>query len=193
MALTLQPKLAPAEGQEATAYDAALAQTEGSVAAYWRPSKDSYLSRITREQLLALARETLGESWAQARRSDKKASLVEQIDRAFADPAKYGRTPEQIEKLKTWLPAGMAFGGASPEAAKAKKPRKPRNHQPGGQRCPPVIRCHQAVAWVRKTPSAVARNRSKYSGEQRQICVQARKHLFNQGNSSFPMPQARGE
>jgi ParB family chromosome partitioning protein len=125
VALTLQPKLAPADGDEATAYDAALALTEASVAGYWRPGKDNYLGRITRDQLLALARDTLGEAWAQSRASDKKASLVEQLDRAFADPAKQGRTPEQAEKLKSWLPARMAFGTVPTlEAGKANKARK---------------------------------------------------------------------
>ena len=35
IALTLQPKLGPADGEEATAYDAALALTEASVAGSW--------------------------------------------------------------------------------------------------------------------------------------------------------------
>ncbi|HLJ92766.1 MAG TPA: ParB/RepB/Spo0J family partition protein [Gemmataceae bacterium] len=124
VALTLQPKLAPADGDDATAYDAALGLTDGSVAAYWRPGKESFLGRITRDQLLALARDTLGEAWAQAHAGDKKASLVDQLDRAFSDPAK-GRTPQQAEKLKTWLPAGMAFAIAEPpKPSKARKARR---------------------------------------------------------------------
>ena len=66
VALTLQPKLGPAEGDEATAYDAALSLTGASVAGYWRPTKDNFLSRITRDQLLAISREVLGEPWAQS-------------------------------------------------------------------------------------------------------------------------------
>ncbi|HWY87046.1 MAG TPA: hypothetical protein VNX28_09995, partial [Gemmataceae bacterium] len=125
VALTLRPKLAPAPGSDATAYDAALALTDGNVAGYWRPCKDSFFARITREQLLALARDTLGEAWAQSRASDKKAVLVDQLDRAFAHPAENGRTAEQAEKLKCWLPAGMAFGIASTTTpVKAKKARK---------------------------------------------------------------------
>ncbi|HTU17728.1 MAG TPA: ParB/RepB/Spo0J family partition protein [Gemmataceae bacterium] len=125
VALTLQPKLAPADSAESTAYDCALSLTEGSVASYWRPAKDSYLGRITRDHLLALGRETLGEQWAGSRASDKKAELVDQLDRAFADPAKHGRTPEQVEKLKSWLPAGMAFTAArTPKPAKPAKARK---------------------------------------------------------------------
>jgi ParB family chromosome partitioning protein len=122
VALTLQPKLAPADGNEATAYDVALAMTGADVAAYWRPGKESYLARVTRDQLLTLARDTLGEAWAQSRAREKKATLVEQLARAFADPGKYGHSPQQAEKLKTWLPAGMAFGG-KPEPEKAKKAR----------------------------------------------------------------------
>jgi ParB family transcriptional regulator, chromosome partitioning protein len=124
VALTLQPKLAPATIDDATAYDAALDLTGGKMAGYWRPRKDSYLGRITRDQLLALGRDTLGESWAQSRAGDKKASLVEQLDRAFADPAKHGRTPEQVEKLKNWLPAGMALGFHIWATATKKKARK---------------------------------------------------------------------
>lgn len=124
-ALTLQPKLGPADGDEATAYDAALALTEASVAAYWRPGKESYFRRVSRHQLLALGRDALGEQWAQSRASDKKAEIVDQLDRAFADPARYGRTPEQVEKLNSWLPAGMAFAaGSMPTPAKTKKSRK---------------------------------------------------------------------
>jgi ParB family chromosome partitioning protein len=125
IALSLKPKLAPADRDPATAYDAALALTGASVAAYWRPGKASYLGRITRDQLLALARDTLGESWAGSRANDKKASLVDQLDRVFADPAKYGRTPEQLEKLKTWLPTGMSFGTIpQPKPAKGKRTKK---------------------------------------------------------------------
>ena len=125
MALTLKPKLAPAEGEEPTAFDAALALTEGSVASYWRPTRDNCLGRISRDRLLAIARDTIGEAWANSRASEKKALLVDQLDRAFADPAKYGRTPEQVDKLKTWLPTGMAFDTIpTPTPAWAKKTRK---------------------------------------------------------------------
>ena len=124
VALTLQPKLAPADGEQATAYDAALALTAGSVADYWRPGKDSFLRRINREQLLALGRDTLGEQWAQSHAGDKKGLLVDQLDRAFSNPEKSGRTPDQALKLKTWLPQGMSFDIAAPKPAKAKKARK---------------------------------------------------------------------
>ena len=125
VALTLQPKLAPAHPEEATAYDAALSRTDGRVAAYWRPTKGNFLCRLTRDQLLDVGREVLGEQWSQSRANVKKSSLVEQLDRAFSDPDKSGRTVGQIEKLKHWLPTGMAFGhAATPKPAKSKKARK---------------------------------------------------------------------
>jgi ParB family chromosome partitioning protein len=125
VALTLQPKLGPTADDEGTAYDAALALTGANVAAYWRPTGANFLGRISRDQLLALARETLGEPWAQSRARDKKASLVAQLDRAFAAPDnRAGQKPEQTEKLKTWLPAGMAFTVPTVKPAKGKKNRK---------------------------------------------------------------------
>ena len=125
MALTLKPKLAPAVDDETTAYDAALSLTAASVAGYWRPTKGSFLGRITRDQLLAIGRDVLGEPWAQSHFNDKKALLVDQLDRAFSNPDKSGRTPDQIEKLKSWLPQGMSFDiAAAPKPANAKKARK---------------------------------------------------------------------
>ena len=141
MALTLKPKLAPAAGDEATAYDAALALTGASVAGYWRPTKDNYLGRITRDQLLAIGREVLGEAWSQSRSSEKKALLVDQLDRAFADPEKFGRTPDQVEKLKTWLPTGMSFDMAETETGQGEEKQEGRLMINRAGRCgaPPIF------------------------------------------------------
>ncbi|HYV35108.1 MAG TPA: ParB/RepB/Spo0J family partition protein [Gemmataceae bacterium] len=125
VALTLRPKLAPATIDDATAYDMALDLTGGDMSGYWRPAKDSFLSRVSRDQLFAIARDTLGEAWVKPRASDKKTLLVDQLDRAFADPAKHGQTAEQVAKLKNWLPAGMALSiHLYSKPAKAKKAAK---------------------------------------------------------------------
>lgn len=118
VASSLKPQLAI--GKEATAYEQALSLTDAGVAGYWRPAAANYLGRITRDQLLALGREVLGEEWAQLRHSDKKGHLVEQLARAFAEPEKHARDAEQLEKLTQWLPDGMAFT-AAPRQPKAKK------------------------------------------------------------------------
>jgi hypothetical protein len=125
VAITLKPRLAPATDAEASAYDAALSMTDGSVAAYWRPTKDNMLARLNRGQLLAVGRDVLGEMWAQASGDVKKALLVDQLDRAFSDPEKNGRTAQQAEKLRSWLPSGMSFHFAiNRKPAKAKKAKK---------------------------------------------------------------------
>ncbi len=125
VALTLQPKLGPTQGDEATAYDAALSLTAASVAGYWRPTKGNFLGRVTRDQLLAIGGEVLGELWVQSRCNDKKSLLVSQLDRAFSDPKHSGRAPDQIEQLKSWLPQGMSFDiAAEQKPAKSKKARK---------------------------------------------------------------------
>jgi ParB family transcriptional regulator, chromosome partitioning protein len=99
--------------------------TAGNVADYWRPGKENFFRRITREQLLAIGREVLGDTWAAASSNEKKSLLVEQLDRAFADSGNPDRPTEQAERLKTWLPAGMAFGTApTPNSTKTKKARK---------------------------------------------------------------------
>jgi ParB family chromosome partitioning protein len=125
VASTLKPKLGSPAGEDVTAYDVALSLTAAGVADYWRPTKDNFLSRLTREQLLAIGREVLGDLWAQSNYTVKKALLVDQLNRAFADPEMPGRTPEQIERLKNWLPEGMSFDiTATVKPAKAKKARK---------------------------------------------------------------------
>lgn len=125
VAMTLKPKLAPAASDEVTAYHISLSLIEANVAAYWRPTRENFLGRVTRDLLLATSRDVLGDAWAQSRTSDKKVLLVDQLHRAFADPEKSGRTPDQIEKLKTWLPAGMPLAIAiTPKQAKSKKAKK---------------------------------------------------------------------
>lgn len=124
MALTLKPRLTPTSGEDVTAYDLALSLTSGSVETYWRPTRENFFSRVTREQLLAIRTEVLGSAWGKAYQDDKKGTLVEQLHRAFADPDASGRRPEQVEKLKSWLPACMTFTVNLPKPAKAKKARK---------------------------------------------------------------------
>jgi ParB family chromosome partitioning protein len=108
---TLRPGLALSKPEDATAYDVALSLTGADVALYWRPTKANYLGRLTREQLLALGGELLGQPWATERRGLKKSQLVDELDAAFASPGEHGMSPEAAERLKSWLPAGMSFAG----------------------------------------------------------------------------------
>lgn len=119
-AKALRPKLAPASAHDVTAFDMALKATDGRVEAYWRPTKTNYLGRITREQLLTIGEEVFGAGWAKDRRNDKKGTLAELLDEAFASPGDAGRSSKQVQKLATWLPAGMSFhSGAAPQSVVA--------------------------------------------------------------------------
>ena len=125
VALTLQPKLGPVEGEEATAYDAALSLIAASVADYWRPTKDNFLSRITRDQLLAISREVLGNPGHNRTSTTRRRCWSISSTGPSPIREKSGRTQDQILKLKSWLPQGMSFDIASaPKPAKARKARK---------------------------------------------------------------------
>jgi ParB family chromosome partitioning protein len=114
VATSLQPQLST--GHENSAHEQALALTGVDVADYWRPTKEQYLKRLTRPQLLALGAELLGEAWAYQRMDYKKTELVERLEAAFRAPEQPGHSPEAAAKLAAWLPEGMAFLPPEPTA-----------------------------------------------------------------------------
>jgi ParB family chromosome partitioning protein len=119
VATSLKPQLST--GNESTACELALSLTDASMAAYWRPTRSNYLGRISRDQLLALGRELLGEQWSHAHSRHKKGELADALERAFADPQKIACTAEQRHKLKHWLPEGMAFDTAGQPVSAAER------------------------------------------------------------------------
>ena len=122
VAASLKPKLGT-EDDEPTAYDIALSLTGGNPADYWRPTKDNYLSRINREQLLAIGGTVMLDGWVDAHRNDKKGTLVALLDKAFADSGK----PDTRGAIKNWLPKGMGFHAEAQEAEPVKTAKKGRN------------------------------------------------------------------
>jgi hypothetical protein len=127
VAVTLQPKLDT--GGRPTAYDVSLAQTGVNVADHWRPTKESYLGRITKDQLLEIGKELIGgengEAWARRNANQKKGDIAAELHGVFNSGELPGATHEQVERVKNWLPAGMAFREApEPTKAKAKKGKK---------------------------------------------------------------------
>lgn len=130
-ALTLKPKLG-ADGGRTTAYDIALSRIGDCVAEYWRPTKANYFGRVAKDQLLEIGRELIGgergDQWAKANAKEKKGDIADELHRHFAagdGEASTTATPEQIERLRNWLPEGMAFPSLpEPTPAKAKGRRK---------------------------------------------------------------------
>ncbi|WP_422927488.1 ParB/RepB/Spo0J family partition protein [Singulisphaera sp. PoT] len=115
VASCLKPQLAT--GHEDTAWEMALSLTDADMADYWRPTRDNYLGRVSRDRLLAIGRELLGEPWAQSRSRDKKSELAGALERAFTAPGSVPCTQSQREALTRWLPDGMAFGRTPPPLA----------------------------------------------------------------------------
>lgn len=108
VAASLKPQLS--SGHADGAWELALSLTDPRMEAYWRPTRETYLGRVTRDRLLALGRELFGEQWSQARSRDKKGELAAELERAFTEPERVARSPEQLDALRRWLPEGMAFG-----------------------------------------------------------------------------------
>ena len=93
------------------------------VAACWRPTAASYFGRVKKEMSLDVARELIGDRWADEHGGDKKAGLAEAMEAAFCEQAREraGLTPAAAAKTVRWLPAGMGLGdnGAATEEVEA--------------------------------------------------------------------------
>lgn len=125
-ATTLKPTLRDEQREFPTAYETALSLTGGSVAELWRPTKDNYLSRITRDQLLGIGREFGKEPWVNYRKDWKKASLADELHGYFAK----SHNPDTTDAVRNWLPKGMAYLPAPEEQEPAKqKPVKKGKRQ----------------------------------------------------------------
>ena len=95
---------------------------------------DLLWSRLRKDRILAIARETLGEAWAQAEAKQKKADIAKAMQDAFAhgDGVPAGITAESRAAAIAWTPPGFrAFdtgtvddeGTASDEGTTAPEPQ----------------------------------------------------------------------
>ncbi len=123
-ASTLKATLATDDPKQVTAYEVALSLTGARVSDSWRPSRENYLGRVTREQLLILGRELFGDPWVHSRRSEKKGKLVDELHKAFSNPERHPGQPEELQKLKQWLPAGMAFQATAVPTRPARRQKR---------------------------------------------------------------------
>ena len=107
--------------------EATVARLDVDFAQRYRPDAAFLFGRLRKDRLLAIARETLGEAWAAAHRTDRKAALAEAMEAAFAagDAVPAGVGPSARAAALAWVPPGFrAFdtggaeaSGAAPEAA----------------------------------------------------------------------------
>lgn len=76
----------------------------------WRPTRDNFLKRCTAAQLTAIVAEIYGKAAAKNFGKGNKKKMVDELHKAFADPAKASTDKAIQDKLLTWMPAGMEFG-----------------------------------------------------------------------------------
>ena len=110
--------------------EATVARLDIDFASHVRPTADMLWSRIRKDRILDVARQTLGTAWASARSKYKKADLAKAMEEAFAagtPPVGIGATAHAVALAWT-MPGFAAFdaggtdGDTATEAAPAGKP-----------------------------------------------------------------------
>ena len=114
--------------------EATVARLDIDFSADVRPGGEMFWSRVRKDRILAVARETLGVEWAHTHRKDKKATLATAMETAFAkgDGVPLGVTKEGRAAALAWAPPGFrAFDngriddGEDVSAEAAPKPADP--------------------------------------------------------------------
>lgn len=99
--------------------EATIARLGIDFAKYVRPTTDLVWSRLRKDRILAIARQTLGPAWAQARAKYSKADLAAAMEEAFSPgPQPLGVDREAHAAALAWTPPGFAaFDPAAPSAS----------------------------------------------------------------------------
>ena len=94
--------------------EATVARLDIDFSAHVRPTADMFWSRVRKDRMLAVARETLGVEWAHTHRKDKKATLATAMETAFAkgdgvppEGFPLGVTKEGRAAALAWAPPGF--------------------------------------------------------------------------------------
>ena len=110
--------------------EATVARLDVDFAQRYRPDAAFLFGRLRKDRLLAIARETLGEAWAAAHRTERKAVLAEAMEAAFAagDAVPAGVSPSARAAALAWVPPGFrAFDSGRAEEDGAVPEKTPAN------------------------------------------------------------------
>ncbi len=116
--------------------EATVARLGIEFARHVRPTADLLWSRLRKDRILAIARETLGAAWAAARSKYKKADLAKAMEEAFAaGKPPVGIGADEHAAALAWTPPGFApfdaggevDDGGKPEAADEDRPAEAGN------------------------------------------------------------------
>ena len=136
VARTLKGQLAFESGARPET-EATVARLDIDFARLYRPDAAFLFGRLRKDRLLAIARATLGETWAAAHRNERKAALAEAMEAAFAAGAAVpaGVSPSARAAALAWVPPGFrAFdtGGAEETEAETASGETPPPTVPNG-------------------------------------------------------------
>ena len=89
--------------------EATVARLDIDFPSHVRPSAEMYWSRVRKDRMLHVARETLGLEWAHTHRKDKKATLASAMETAFAksEAVPLGVTKDGHTAALAWAPPGF--------------------------------------------------------------------------------------
>ena len=106
--------------------EAVVARLDIDFAARFRPSAERFWQRLTKARMLEIARDVLGEPWAQAHAKDKKAPLADAMAGAFApggEAVPGGLTADTRRAALAWAPPGFkAFDAGREDPAQPAEP-----------------------------------------------------------------------
>ena len=90
--------------------EATVARLDIDFATHVRPGAEIYWSRVRKDRMIAVARETLGIEWVHTHRKDKKTALATAMETAFAagDAVPLGVPKDGRAAALAWVPPGFA-------------------------------------------------------------------------------------
>ena len=90
--------------------EATVARLDIDFAEHVRPGAEVFWSRVRKDRMLAVAKDTLGLEWAHTHRKDKKATLATAMETAFAagNAVPLGVSKEGRAAALAWVPPGFA-------------------------------------------------------------------------------------
>ena len=91
------------------------ARMDVDVAACWRPTAANYWSSVTKAHIATVAKDVIGDEFAEERSCEKKGEAAAAMETAFAENALETAGLEKPVALKSsrWLPKGMEFAEAN--------------------------------------------------------------------------------
>ena len=86
----------------------------------FRPTVETFWSRLRKNRMLDIATEVIGEPWARSHAGDRKSDLARHMELVFAGPANDPDVPAQAyERIRTWSMPGFAAFDPDPVAPEA--------------------------------------------------------------------------